>query len=353
MSVKFKTTFLILLFTLCGSFTIWQTIKCLEKYLADPHATQLELKEIYNSILPEISFCLDKMENSFNDSILKECGIDHYLSGPWSSDRCPDPQKLREKLLIKSENVVKSATALSTAKLQSKLLSTKNWKQLRSHCITLDLNVLKTEEKIGYNIVTFKLNVNTTVYFHTQGKFTDTYKGLHLDTKSVIELDFDYEVIQLQNTRTCNATKHYNKDDCVLNEVYRKSMDTLNCTTPFGHIHDQICLDKEKAQKAKAIYTDILVRNNYNCPDPCHTILTHYSILRRQESRSKVSELKINFPLRIKTVTSYPAYSFLSLIAEIGGYVGLFMGVSFLDMVNIVNLWEVSKSSIQQHLFRH
>ena len=340
----------ILIFISCGSFTTWQTIKCIEKYVADPHATLLELTNIYESSQPEITFCIDRLE-AFNQSILEECGIDHYLSGPWSSELCPNPKELRDKLGIRSDQIIQLATALSTEKLRTKVLDKNEWKQLRSWCITLDLNVMTNDEKVAYNILTFKLNLNATVYFHTKGKFTDTYKGLEINTKTLTELDFGYEIVKLQSTEhaTCNDDDNYSKDDCVLQEMYDTSMDTIGCTTPLGHIHDHICTTPDEAQKASKIYVDILVRNNYNCMDPCNTILTHYSIIRKESTRKNLSELKINFPKKIKTVTSYQAYSFLSLIAEIGGYVGLFMGVSVLDIINVVNFLAI----IQPHLFRH
>ena len=46
--------------------------------------------------------------------------------------------------------------------------------------------------------------------------------------------------------------------------------------------------------------------------------------------------LTLEFPSRIKVVEAYPAYIFLSLVAEVGGYVGLFLGVSLLDFRNVV-----------------
>ena len=53
---------------------------------------------------------------------MEECGIDHYLSGPWSSELCPNPKELRAKLGIRSDQIIKLATALSTEKLRTKVL---------------------------------------------------------------------------------------------------------------------------------------------------------------------------------------------------------------------------------------
>ena len=47
-------------------------------------------------------------------------------------------------------------------------------------------------------------------------------------------------------------------------------------------------------------------------------------------------QLSINFKENIKVNTSYFVYSGLTLIAEIGGYVGLFLGVSINQVTNLI-----------------
>ena len=48
------------------------------------------------------------------------------------------------------------------------------------------------------------------------------------------------------------------------------------------------------------------------------------------------SQVKFYFYNRVKVVKSYYAYSGLSLIAEIGGYIGLFLGVSINQITNLI-----------------
>ena len=48
------------------------------------------------------------------------------------------------------------------------------------------------------------------------------------------------------------------------------------------------------------------------------------------------AQLSINFKENIKVNTSYFVYSGLTLIAEIGGYVGLFLGVSINQVTNLI-----------------
>ena len=60
----------------------------------------------------------------------------------------------------------------------------------------------------------------------------------------------------------------------------------------------------------------------------------------RQETTEQESEMKLYFPDRVKVVKSYKIYSGLALIAEIGGYVGLFLGVSINQITVIISAFE-------------
>ena len=48
------------------------------------------------------------------------------------------------------------------------------------------------------------------------------------------------------------------------------------------------------------------------------------------------SAIVINFQENVEVVSSYYLYSGLSLIAEVGGYVGLFLGVSINQIANFI-----------------
>ena len=75
-------------------------------------------------------------------------------------------------------------------------------------------------------------------------------------------------------------------------------------------------------------------RDKSNCSNPCQLILTK---AMKTSNLQKTSELNFKFPSRVKVVKSYQLYSMLSLLAEIGGYCGLFLGVSFNQITKITS----------------
>jgi hypothetical protein len=59
--------------------------------------------------------------------------------------------------------------------------------------------------------------------------------------------------------------------------------------------------------------------------------ISYYSIQSIHEA-----SVRLYFNSEIQIQQSILSYSILSLLAEVGGYIGLLLGVSFLDMANIL-----------------
>ena len=119
-------------------------------------------------------------------------------------------------------------------------------------------------------------------------------------------------------------------------------MEQLNCTKPSLKNKNHICTDQELAKEAKKVaWTE--------CPYPCKYINARYIKGRQQKSTSK--KLVFFFPKSVKTFNAYFAYSLLSLIAEVGGYVGLVLGWSFYQITNFMDLTKDSWIRKLCHLF--
>ena len=61
---------------------------------------------------------------------------------------------------------------------------------------------------------------------------------------------------------------------------------------------------------------------------------------------SSYSEVHLNFEQLIQETKSHYTYSELSLIAEIGGYVGLFLGISVNQMPHLLDILGASLARI-------
>ena len=56
-----------------------------------------------------------------------------------------------------------------------------------------------------------------------------------------------------------------------------------------------------------------------------------------EKDNPKKSTMKMYFKKMIQVRRSYLAYSIISMFAEIGGYLGLLLGYSLLDLTNILD----------------
>lgn len=211
-----------------------------------------------------------------------------------------------------------------------------------------------------------------TVFIHTPGMFL-TYPEkamkffgedvrLELTAKAELGLrytwDVKHEVHELVefNGNECNGEKQYRKDLCVDKIIQRESLENIGCTTPFGTDKSQICTNVSKARKALKIYDEGINMWKWNgsdlltteCKIPCSIItFTNQDIQSQDVSMisTKQTRVEINFEELIKVTTDYQTYTALSLIAEIGGYVGLFLGVS---VNQVIDLMDVLVLKIQQ-----
>ena len=161
-------------------------------------------------------------------------------------------------------------------------------------------------------------------------------------------LDVDYRGVP------CKKEKDYQKDLCTTKMIEKELIDKVGCTTPFGHDKSQICRQEDDARKAFEIFANEIFLES-NCSNPCSLFSLAISNEEKQSSTNATYEnLRIVFPKTIKVYDRSYTYSSLSLLAEIGGYVGLLLGVSLNQVTKIVDslvvyLQKLMMNRIQVH----
>ena len=114
-------------------------------------------------------------------------------------------------------------------------------------------------------------------------------------------------------------------------------MDKFGCVTPFGYNKTNICTNSTLAKQAFNYFYESYKKHTVNCLNPCNQFLLYMSKISESNRTSPYATVRLMFNEYIKTTTSYYSYLTLSLIAEIGGYVGLFLGVSLYQTTDIIN----------------
>ena len=318
LSVKFTIIFA------CLALTCWQIVLCFKKFASSPLSTNIDIQDVAKSNLPDITFCVDDI---YNQTLLQECGIQQYAF-QWSSDICPDAGKLYDKVHYPSEYFLKSALGTSWSPSKFEIFNRNNLKRSRVDCFTIPIYDV-------FDTVRLAFNTNVSIYVHQKGNFKKHEdKPIQFNDKhSDIEINLDYEVIQNAENQDCIDDVSYIKEDCIWNQLYQESMAAFGCITPYGPTNHSICLESETIVKTQSLYFAYFFTNNHTCKDPCKMTLMHYNVLKQEVDDGTIKEIKINFPKHIKVFTTFSTNSIISLIAEIGGYVGLFLGFSIMDIL--------------------
>ena len=150
-----------------------------------------------------------------------------------------------------------------------------------------------------------------------------------------------YHMIDDTNDQPCVNEIDYDIDTCSDNLVFKESMERVNCTWPFVKNKNHICTEEDSAIKAMQIGT--IIRQRSKCPNRCNYIKLITIPINRYPKKAG-SFLKFFLPNSIQVHKAYYAYDEVSLLAEIGGYVGLFLGFSvyqLTDLLNwLINFWK-------------
>ena len=126
----------------------------------------------------------------------------------------------------------------------------------------------------------------------------------------------------------------YNYDDVCWYKKYEREIRSATsdrCTIPWALNNTHICTSEENVQSAlKAL--DSIVMERFHCPKSCLSmpLLVTGGVI--EGPADKVS-LKLRFSPWVSVSNEENLYTFLSMIAEIGGYVGLLCGYSMLTFV--------------------
>ena len=141
----------------------------------------------------------------------------------------------------------------------------------------------------------------------------------------------------------CNDEKEYLKDFCVDNAIEKQTLDKVGCTTPYGPNKNQTCSNTADGNDSYQIYHDEGTmfwdssNSSKECLNPCSIFTFSIEESAKLFKTNNNSIIDISFEKFIKVTKEYYIYTGINLIAEIGGYVGLFLGISINQVINLID----------------
>ena len=288
------------------------------------------------------------------------------IDGKWAANHtvdCSDPKELLESIVFKPEDVINSIqfyywTKSSTTYYNS-IHEFKDWYHTDyiqyGRCITLEPSY--EHSQYGILRIVLALLVNSTIFIHsTPGllmKGSDQLMSTHyVELGKFYTMPVSHEVRELLDYGgdPCNKEKTYHVDICNAKGFEEKSLATVGCTSPYATNKSKICTDAYNGKTASNIYLKNMIsgtKNNEGCYYPCVYLKVSSTVSSKDLHIPERAFVDFDFEELIQETKSYYTYSGLSLIAEIGGYVGLFLGISVNQMPNLLEILDAILARIR------
>ena len=360
--------FRLLVFISCFGALTWQLSTCCVRFLEKPQGTRVSVISSAGKMFPSITVCPDMLSSIsvLNSTILSGCGIDsseYFFQSKWSVqgiEKCEDPKTLFHSIIFKPEHLLRrieindfELTIFPNDTASLLPIDMKNY----GRCYTLNLpsRILRN----GVSKIRFLFASPVRVFVHNKGllsmdrqarrKFVDVeiYKKYFVNVEHNI-----FEMLDLDG-ELCENEKKYSLDECVHNLLKKESMEKIGCVTPFGITKDNICKDPAKSREAFKLFSEYRIYGSSNkslaCLKPCSFLNIKLSKSNKKLTEKNHGMLSFFFEKFIQETSSYYSYGSREFIAEIGGYVGLFVGASIYQVADLFdNIIRKLKSSIVQ-----
>ena len=349
------------IFIICATVLVFQVVKCVEKYFIKNTGTADKYVHVSKTSFPELTIC---PTYPYKLDVLQRNGISGrnkiQLGAQWlSNDTFMTPQKLYQRVIIPANEIIHSVLIYV-----EQLIDGKNTIKLLANDKVCDGQEELFEPKpyywngncYGFSMpsclatagpleIVFEYYDKTDIFIHHYGQFLspNSRSRVDVDKGKFIKIAITHEVVQLltgEEFSNCVDTfdPDVSYDGCMYSKLYDIMMDKVGCTVPWLPDKTNICTDPSKSKKAFEVYQQNRRNQEYICPKSCLFTNMYFG--------PPVSG--INDPVRkdfawgvfyfrrdIKTTTEYVLYTLLSMAAEIGGYVGLLLGASLVNLGRI------------------
>ena len=120
-------------------------------------------------------------------------------------------------------------------------------------------------------------------------------------------------------------------DECLTNSLTKLMLKEANCTVPWVENKSSICSKPENIREALKLFNQNIFNQNGICKRPCETTDIRLNPPIEMYA-SFVKRLDLVFKDTIKVTEEYLLQNELSLFGNIGGYLGLCVGLSILNL---------------------
>jgi hypothetical protein len=344
----------------CAAVLCFQVSKCVEKFVTKSTGTADKYVHVSRTAFPELTICPTypyKLDTLIANGVHTKG--DFYYGANWiSNDSRKSPQDFYKEVVLNVDDIVKKVTIFVEQLVDGKhtlklgpldticngqtLFHTKPY-YYNGDCFDLVLpDCLRNAGPLE-----LKLQVldKTDIFIHHFGQFLspNSRSRVDVDTGKFVKIAINHEVVQLlsgSDFGTCvnNYGKSKDFDDCMYTKMYQLMMDKIGCTVPWLIDKSNICVEPTKQKQALKLYQNNRRNQHDVCPNSCLFTNMYFGppvTGINVAERSHYGNAVFYFRRDIKMTNEYLLYTLLSMSAEIGGYVGLLLGASLVNLGSI------------------
>ena len=229
--------------------------------------------------------------------------------------------------------------------------------------IEVELNIGEGNVEIGQNEVQMLaaggennqenayVKVSPPGYLHQNIDVRSRRSGWSYD--QIIELDYQIDNVLKIGDENCHPDPSFNRDECVTKQlldvksIHFKNVIRIetffslqNSIKLFGCIPPALGDYGLPTCKNGSEYSMREVDQLINCPEACtkYTMRVQSEVLRGEGPAGPYPKLTIKFKKQITVTYDQYSYIWLNLVAEVGGYVGLFLGFSVFQLTDLTEV---------------
>ena len=201
----------------------------------------------------------------------------------------------------------------------------------------------------GVHKIEFLSTMNVYIYFHHPGQFHSRSKSKLFTLKGRNHFtDMTYSIMEntlkSESTIPCSKETDFEFDNCFYHAIAEDLMNELNCVVPFIKTSekDNICVNmaQDVIDKMMFVFEKSFINSTTRtCMSPCVSMDIIFGVLFDDGIRKDgKSFLRIYLKSNVKFQQTIYDYTLLSLFAEIGGYSGLFLGISIAKFTTVLEM---------------
>ena len=344
----------------CTVVLIFQCAKCAEKYMNKSTGTADKYVHVSKTAFPELTIC---PTYPYKLDALQANGIPTRnklrFGSQWVSNNSRiTPRQLYSQIVLQPSDVIQTVELYLEQFIDGKniikmapkdticngqpILFKKEY-YFNGDCFAMVMPSCLLEA--GPLEIVFNFFDKTDIFIHHRGQFLspNSRSRVDVDKGKFVKIAVNHEVVQLLSGEEFgNCVDDYGKskdfDNCMYDNLKRLMIESVGCTVPWLPDKSSICTDESKRKKAFEVYQANRRNQKDICPNSCLFTNMYFGPPVTGNNAVEYSDKArgiFYFRRDIKTTTEYLLYSFLSMIAEIGGYVGLLLGASLVNIGKI------------------